>query len=180
MNRRLTDGAAARRYRIGRLGAVLAVLLLAATACGSTGNGTDEQALPDVELELLGGGTYQVRQTGEPRVLNLWATWCTPCRAELPALDDAARRIEGAQIVGINVGDTGSDAEELVDELGLSFPQALDYVAEIQQALRITGMPSTIFVDADGNVIDVHSGELTLDEIETMTADLLGATFGTG
>lgn len=154
---------------------VFALAIVALAACGSSDS--DNRGLPDIELELLDGGTYAVRQSGEPRILNLWATWCTPCRAELPAFDDAHARIEGADIIGINVGDTGTDAAELVEELGLSFPHALDDRAEIQQALRITGMPSTIFVDADGAVVDIHSGELTIEEIESLASDLLGATF---
>lgn len=145
------------------------------SSCGSAGEA--DGGLPDAELELLSGGTLDLRETGEPRILNLWATWCAPCRAELPAFDDAAGRIDGASIVGINVGDSGEDALELVDELALSFPQALDPVATVQQTLRITGMPSTIFVDADGTIVDIHSGELELDEIEQLSAELLGATF---
>ncbi len=158
---------------VARIALLVAVVALAA-ACAAT---TDERALPDVELELLGGGTYDLRQTGQPRALNLWATWCAPCRAELPAFDDVAARVSGVDIVGINVGDTGSDAGELVDELALSFPQALDPGATVQQTLRITGMPSTVFVDADGAIVQIHRGELELDELEALLGDLFGATF---
>lgn len=158
-----------------RMWLLVAIAIVAGSACAPAGE--SDRTLPDAELELLDGGTYAVQQTGQARILNLWATWCAPCRAELPAFDDAAGRIEGVQIVGINVGDSGPDAAELVQELGLSFPQVLDREATIQQSLRITGMPSTIFVDADGAIVQVHSGELELDEIEAMSAELLGATF---
>jgi thiol-disulfide isomerase/thioredoxin len=157
-----------------RLLLALVVLLLTATSCAATG---EDRVLPEADLELLTGGTYDLQQTGQPRALNLWATWCAPCRAELPAFDDVARRVDGVDIVGINVGDAGPDAAELVEELGLSFTQALDPNATVQQALRITGMPSTIFVDADGEILQIHAGELEADELETLLSDLFDATF---
>ena len=153
---------------------VAIALLVLSTSCAAA---EEDRGLPDVELELLAGGTYELRQTGQPRALNLWATWCAPCRAELPAFDDVADRVSGVDIVGINVGDAGPDAAELVEELGLSFTQALDPNATVQQNLRITGMPSTVFVDADGDIVQVHSGELTVEELERLLTDLFGATF---
>ncbi len=157
-----------------RLIPMLVLVLMLAVACAPA---DEQRGLPDVELELLNGGSYDLTQTGQPRALNLWATWCAPCRAELPAFDDVAGRVSGVDIVGINVGDTGSDAAELVNELDLSFTQMLDPNATVQQALRITGMPSTVFVDADGAVVQVHSGELEADELEVLLAELFGATF---
>jgi thiol-disulfide isomerase/thioredoxin len=149
-------------------------VLLAATSCAAT---DEDRVLPEAHLELLAGGTYDLQQTGQPRALNLWATWCAPCRAELPAFDDVAGRVDGADIIGINVGDAGPDAAELVEELGLRFTQALDPNAIVQQALRITGMPSTIFVDGNGEIVQVHAGELEADELETLLSDLFDATF---
>lgn len=154
--------------------ALFGLILLAASCAPAAEN---ERVLPDAELELLTGGTYDLTQTGEPRALNLWATWCAPCRAELPAFDDVAERVVGVDIVGINVGDSGNDAAELVEELDLSFTQVLDPNAQVQQALRITGMPSTIFVDASGDIVQVHAGELDTDELEEILVDLFGATF---
>ena len=152
----------------------LVVLFLTATGCTASHQG---RVLPEADLELLAGGTYDLQQTGQPRALNLWATWCAPCRAELPAFDDVANRVDGVDIVGINVGDTGPDATELVEELGLSFAQALDPNAIVQQSLQIIGMPSTIFVDADGEVVQIHTGELEADELEMLLRDLFDATF---
>lgn len=151
------------------LGLVLAAALVA-TACGASGASGD--GLPAVELERLDGGSFAVAEAGEPRVLNLWATWCAPCRAELPAFDAVADRLRAddapVEIIGINVGDTGDDAADLVAELDLDFAQVLDPRAQIQRALKITGMPATIFVDDDGGVLSVHNGELTQGELEAL------------
>lgn len=147
-------------------------LILVATSCAAS---AEDRVLPDIELELLAGGTYDLTQTGQPRALNLWATWCAPCRAELPAFDDVASRVTGVDIVGINVGDTGNDAAELVEELALRFTQVLDPLASVQQALRITGMPSTVFVDEDGVIVQVHAGELETEELEELLIELFDA-----
>ena len=157
-----------------RLAALVLVLVMVAAACAPAG---EDRVLPDESLELLEGGSYPLRQTGQPRALNLWATWCAPCLAELPAFDGVAARVQGVDIVGINTGDSGEDAAELVDELDLSFTQVLDPLASVQAAMRITGMPSTIFVDADGDVVQVHNGELTTEELEDVLTELFDATF---
>lgn len=154
---------------------VSVVILLVAVSCAPSAS--TSRALPDEDLELLTGGTYDLNEIGQPRALNLWATWCTPCRAELPAFDDVASRVQGVDIIGVNTGDSGPDATALVDELGLEFTQVLDPNARVRSALGITGMPATIFVDGNGAIVDIHSGELTTEELESLLADLLGATF---
>ena len=150
--------------------AAIVVLIVALSACGG---GSSSTGLPDVELERLGtDGTYAVAGPGEPRALNLWATWCAPCRAELPAFDAVAARTDDVAIIGVNVGDTGEDAADLVAELGLSFDQVLDPNAAIQRTLKITGMPATIFVDESGEILQVHNGELTEAELEALLDEL--------
>lgn len=154
---------------------VLVVVLAAALVSVSCASGSDENVLPDVGLERLGeAGVYPVAGAGNERVLNLWATWCAPCRAELPAFDAVAATVDAVDIIGVNVGDTGGDAADLVEELGLSFPQVLDPRADIQRGLRISGLPATIFVDADGDVMQIHNGELTEGELRDLLQELYG------
>ena len=156
---------------------ILFALIELAASCAPPSN---DRALPLEEFAIVGtDDTYELRQTGQPRALNLWATWCAPCRAELPDFDDVASRVEGVEIVGINVGETGDQASGLIEELGLSFLQVLDPQATMQTSLRITGMPATIFVDEAGEVVQVHSGELNIEELETVLVDLFDATFST-
>jgi len=159
---------------VRRLFVALATLVFLGASCAPVG---EDRALPVSQLELLNGGTYDLQQTGQPRALNLWATWCAPCRAELPTFDNVARRVNGVEIVGINTGDNAESAQGLVDELDLGFTQVFDPDATVQSSLRITGMPATIFVDAQGEIVQIHSGELDREELETLLADLLGATF---
>lgn len=152
----------------------LLVLVLTLTACGSSAS-DDRKRLPDIGLERLGqDGSYPVAGAGNERVLNLWATWCAPCRAELPAFDAVAATVDTVDIIGVNIGDTGDDAAALVEELDLSFPQVLDPRADIQRSLRISGLPATVFVDGNGDVLEIHNGELTEGELRELLMDLYG------
>ena len=158
-----------------RLALALIAIVLLAASCGATG---EDRVLPVENFQVVGSDdSYALQQTGQHRALNLWATWCAPCRAELPDFDDVAGRVEGVDIVGINVGESGEQAEGLIEELGLSFTQVLDPQATVQTELRITGMPATIFVDESGDIVQVHNGELNTEELETLLGDLFGATF---
>lgn len=158
-----------------RLFVLFGALAIVLTACSSSGDSAGDGPLPEVELEFVSGGTYTVAGAAEqPRVLNLWATWCAPCRAELPIFDEVAAETDDIDIIGINVGDTGEQASELIDELGLSFPQVLDPEGRIQRFLRITGMPSTIFIDANGEVLDIHAGEVDRSELLALLAENYG------
>lgn len=153
-------------------GLLLALVLTA--ACSSPG----ADALPDLQLETLDGGTIDLAAEREtPMVLNLWATWCAPCRRELPAFDQVSREAAGAvAIVGVNQGDDLGAAAAMIDELGIGFPQALDSSSELSRALAITSMPSTIFVSSSGEVVETHAGELSVDRLTALLEEHLDVT----
>ena len=160
--------------------ALLVVLALVVAACGGGGGGA---ALPEVALDRLdGSGSVDLAASdGTPRVVNLWATWCVPCRRELPAFDEvAAAAGDEVEVLGVNVGDGPDAASELVDELGLTFPQLLDRDSEVTAALEVTNMPSTAFVDGDGEVVEVHAGALDAEELRAAIAEDLGVEVPAG
>jgi thiol-disulfide isomerase/thioredoxin len=102
-------------------------------------------------------------------VLNLWATWCAPCRRELPAFDRVSEQYHGeVAIVGINQGDDVEGAQAMLDEIGVDFPQAVDSSSELSRELAITSMPSTVFVSASGEIVDTHAGELNADQLTAL------------
>lgn len=171
------------RRPIARLALVtlFAALALSFAACDvATFDETTEPKLGDITLERLDGLPLDLSELSEASVINLWATWCAPCRAELPAFNAVATRLESIDgapsIVGVNVGDTRDTAAQLVSELQLSFDQALDPQAEIQRALRIPGLPATILVEPDGTILAIRHGELTESELN----DLLDEFFDLG
>jgi thiol-disulfide isomerase/thioredoxin len=144
--------------------ALALVVALGAAACG----GGDGERLPSLGLERLDApGTLRTDELGDlPVVVNLWATWCVPCRAELPAFDEVAAEMAGSvRVVGVNVGEERATAEALVAELGLGFEQYLDPDADLSAGLGVTTMPTTVFVDAGGDIVDLHAGPLTADEL---------------
>ena len=153
-------------------GLLLALLLLG--ACSTPG----ADALPDLELDTLDGGTIDLAADRDtPLVLNLWATWCAPCRRELPAFDQVSRASAGdVTIVGVNQGDDLDAAASMIDELGIGFPQALDSSSELSRALAVTSMPSTIFVSSSGEVVETHAGELNADQLTALLDEHLDVT----
>lgn len=134
---------------------------------------------PDFTLETLDGGTIALSELrGRPVVLNLWASWCPPCRAEMPALQ-AAYRLDGPNglvVLAVNTTfqDREADAAAFVEEFGLTFPIALDRDGVVSRQYLLRALPSTYFIGPDG-VIDrvVIGGPMAEATIRSAVAELL-------
>ena len=124
-------------------------------ASGKPASGRD--ALPDLELDCLGGGrpVRLSELTGTPTVINLWASWCEPCRKELPLLAKADREYgERVRFIGIDVADTAPEsALRLAQESGVTYPQLVDRGGRTRAPLRYMGLPQTVFVDEQGRMV---------------------------
>jgi cytochrome c biogenesis protein CcmG/thiol:disulfide interchange protein DsbE len=103
---------------------------------------------------------------GTPVVLNFWASWCPPCREELPALEQLAQAHSEVVVVGVNYQDSVSGARELQQEIGFSFPSIADLYGEIGSGLGLQGMPTTYFLDAEHRVAGVIVGGTDLAGFE--------------
>jgi thiol-disulfide isomerase/thioredoxin len=122
------------------------------------------EALPAVELECAAGGRLAVDAIRGPAVVNLWASWCEPCRDELPALQRLADRAGGkVHVVGIATGDDPDDSVALGDELGLTFPVLDDPQERVLTAVRRKGLPATLFVGPDGRIRHLYNGPILDD-----------------
>jgi thiol-disulfide isomerase/thioredoxin len=195
-----------RKRRVKWLAAVLAAALLAATGCTAdptTDGPTAEPApmpfgtcppapgpaeptgaaapearpLPAVTLPCFNGGApVALAGLGRPAVINLWASWCGPCRTELPELqafaDGAGDRL---LVLGVNTDDTRDAAAWAGADFGVSFPSVFDPDGTLKAGLGRTAIPVTLFVDPRGNVTyqDV-SGALTVSKLQALTAEHLG------
>ncbi len=134
---------------------------------------------PDFQLSLLEGGQMSLSDhAGEVVLLNFWATWCPPCRVEMPALQEAYEELglRGFTVLAVNW--TESDDPALIgpyaQELGLSFPILLDEESLVTEDLySIIGFPTSIFIDRDGVVREVVIGPLALDELRGKIEELL-------
>jgi len=99
---------------------------------------------------------------GAPYVLNIWATWCAPCREEMPELQQLHDKYsgQGFQVIGVSVDDesAGPQIQEFADEYGITFPLYHDRTWEIMDAYLLPGLPSSFLIDADGNVVRKWNG----------------------
>lgn len=132
------------------------------------------QSAPDFELKNLAGETIRLSDfKGKPLLLNFWATWCGPCRAEFPELQSVAVEHKVA-IIGINMttNDTPSQVPAFVAEFGVTFPIVLDETGEVSRAYQVTGLPTSIFIDRDGVVREVCLGAINKAYIEAMLSKL--------
>ncbi len=131
--------------------------------------------VPDVALEALAGGTVNLAQVkGQPLVVNLWATWCPPCRRELPMLASAARSNPDVLFYFVDQGETRETVRSYLDErtdLVLN-GVLLDQAGELSNRFAAVGLPVTLFFDAKGNHVLSHLGEVTDVEMINYLSDL--------
>ncbi len=131
------------------------------------------EAVPDFVLEDIDGGRVgSADLRGRPVVLNFWATWCAPCRREMPLLE-AAHRTHGPgglAIVGVAVDESAETVRQFADSTGVTYPlwvdasgarEDVDRTAEVHARLGGVGFPMTLFVGRDGVVRNRHTGELS-------------------
>lgn len=162
------------------LSALLAALVVLAGACGTDSSGPQERVLPTLEAGGVVDGDPGVYRDviasfrGEPVVVNFWATWCEPCKAEMPRLVEAARRYDGrVRFLGVNVEDAREEAEAFARRFGIPFPNLADPGGDIRRTERIVGLPTTQFYRADGELAFVHSGEIDDEALEGKIEELL-------
>ena len=141
---------------------------------GTDGGGAEAPAVaPRFSLDDVRQRGTAVTLPSGPAVVNFFAAWCEPCREELPLLEQAHRRSGGSvRFVGIDVSDSRSRAAELLDQAGVSFPAGYDPDGAVAADYRLRGMPTTVFVDAEGRMAEVSRGRLTADELDARLARL--------
>lgn len=134
--------------------------------------------LPQTALPCLGGDTV-VNLAGLPRtptIVNLWAQWCGPCREEAPFLREGLAELDGVSFVGVNYNDPKPDwAVEFAGLVGWFYPHVMDQDKTLQVPLRVPGLPTTYFVDADGRIAGVHAGPLeSTEQLRGLATTYLG------
>jgi len=147
------------------LGAIVTSLLLAAGAIllrlPSTGGFGAEvgERVPEYGAELLSGGEATFADyRGEVVLVNVWATWCGPCRVEMPPIQESYERYreEGFTVLAVSV-DAGpghrEKVERFVDEYGLTFPVLLDPEGRVTRVLQTVGVPETFVLDREGRIV---------------------------
>ncbi len=152
MNARIIHGT-------GRLLSFLVALLLAVSVSAKEVSGP----APDFTLKSRSGENIKLSELrGEVVMINFWASWCGPCRQEMPLLDALYQRYQpmGFTILGVNVDENVDDAQRLLKEIPVSFPVLFDSDNKVADLYELVAMPSTVLVDRDGNMRFVHLGYL--------------------
>ena len=108
-------------------------------------------------------------------LLSFWATWCGPCRVEMPEFQKAFVANPDLTIVGVNNAETAEQVAAFRSELGLTFPLVLDSDASIQKQYAINAYPSTYLLDRDGAILAQHFGPLTAEQIAAMVQQAINA-----
>lgn len=125
-------------------------------------------------MELLDGGSFRLAdhlsEDGRPLIVNLWASWCVPCREEMPALSDFAQANPETAIIGVAVEDTIDAASAFGQEIDPAYALAFGN-AGFDEAYPNFGLPVTYFLDESGVVTTVHNGILNSEMIEEIAGN---------
>lgn len=118
---------------------------------------------PDFSLESLTGETIQLStRRGQPVIINIWASWCPPCRTEMPAMQRVYRdfKAQGLEILAVNATnqDSATDAAAFADDKHLTFPILLDTSGSVSAAYQVHSLPTTFFVGRDGIIQEIVIG----------------------
>ena len=105
---------------------------------------------------------------GQVVMLNFWASWCGPCRQEMPLLEQMQKKYSalGFTLLGVNVDHDSKDAEKWLNGMNVTFPILFDTESKVSKAYDVSAMPSSIFIDRKGNVRALHRGYKAGDEGE--------------
>ncbi len=129
---------------------------------------------PDTLLPLLDGeATTLAAWRGRGLIVNFWASWCYPCRVEMPALA-ALHEARGGEVVvvGVNLEEDEATARAFVEELDLPFPILLDPEGTLSDQLGVLGLPTTFFINAEGQIVGSHLGPLDGPTLDTLAGEL--------
>jgi thiol-disulfide isomerase/thioredoxin len=122
---------------------------------------------PDFTLPARGGTNLSLSQyKGQVVMINFWATWCGPCRQEMPLLDAMYKKYKGMgfTLIGVNVEPDSKAAEKFLQGMPVTFPVAFDAESRVSKLYNVQGMPSTVIVDRKGNARVLHKGYRPGDE----------------
>lgn len=124
---------------------------------------------PDFTLKSRSGENLKLSEfRGDVVMINFWASWCAPCRKEMPLLEDLYKKYNdlGFELLAVNVEEDSSQADKLLDDVHVTFPVLFDAENKVAKLYKVVAMPSTVIVDRDGGMRYLHRGYLPGYEVE--------------
>ncbi len=162
----------------GVIALVVVVLIAAFYPNGGQASGPSQAIgarMPDIALPTIGGATVDLAGLrGRWILVNVWATWCGPCRREMPALQRLSRAQSGRLVVvAVDQGEDAATVKAFVSRFGVAFPVALDGRQLLGTQLHLVGLPSSFFIDRNGIIRDAVDGEMDYDTMAQKARALL-------
>jgi cytochrome c biogenesis protein CcmG/thiol:disulfide interchange protein DsbE len=153
----------------------LAVGIVAAGGDDSAGTASSQDVPPAASFEMIDGTSGSLADyRGRPVVVNFFASWCAPCLAEMPGFERVHQDLDGrVAFLGVNLQDRREDGLAVIEQTGITYDVARDPDGSLFQAFGAFAMPTTLFIDADGNVVDLHSGEISAGALAGKIDDVL-------
>lgn len=148
-----------------------------ASASPQAKSGFEGKPPPSLSLQDLDGKPSSAdRFRGQPVVMNFWATWCIPCRAEMPDIEHEARAWAGkATFVGVDDAEDVPTIRTFTQDLGITYQIWRDPDGQVEKVFNAPGLPYTVFLDAQGNVQVVYLGQMSRDYMEQQLRHLAGS-----
>ena len=140
---------------------MIATLMLGACLISVAAAEEIQGKAPDFTLKSRSGDNVKLSELrGKVILINFWASWCGPCRQEMPVLDQLYQRYRSLDftILGVNVEENSDAAKSLLKDISVSFPILFDSANNVSKLYKVKGMPSTILVDRDGNMRYMYMG----------------------
>ena len=153
----------------------LVPLLAAIAGCGTTTPGGTPSAAPAIDATAFDGRAFALAaHAGQPIVINFWASWCAPCRSEMPLLERTARASEGRGVVflGVATRDNEDAARAFLREVGVTYPNIHDSDNAIATRYRVSGLPATVFIGRDGRIVRYWFGALGDEQLATFVDEI--------
>ena len=175
-------------YGIMALAAVLGTAWIFASRVPDPGAGGDAASdepgtaprtgflAPDFELPTLDGGTVRLSELrGRPVLINFWASWCGPCRSEMPHIQAAYEHHsqEGLVVLGVNQMESPNSVSRFVEEYSLTFPMPMDRDGKVSAVYQARGLPTSFFVDAEGVIRATFTGPMSSGFIESKLEEII-------
>lgn len=156
---------------------IVALVFTVFAASSLASSGMEGHEAPDFALKSSTGQNLRLSEfRGDVVMINFWATWCGPCRQEMPHLDDLYARYQrvGFNLLAVNIDDDSSRAMNMIEELGVNFPVLFDARKQVSELYEVEAMPVTVIVDREGTVRYVHHGykpgyeNMYLDQVRSL------------